>query len=528
MGRIATPSSLSQEIQSIYSAGGFDAGDYVYYNASARSFGKLPTTSEAATVTTMQALTSVTGGGFSATTPAGQNGPTQFLATYTGTTFAADTVKIADAALGITCGGVAIESLLGGNYVVLWCNNSGTLAFNRYTAAGVAIGGSVTVSTNFTANSANAMALTATQDGGFVVAFRDSGSYQNLQRYDASGVAVGYLVTITSFPGSSSLQVKSLSDGRIILAWSNSGSYGYFQVRSADLATVLAGPNYIDSGACSNPNPYIGLAPLLDGGFVFTWYDYNAGGGYRKRFNATYGGTASGVSYVWGTGVSSCALDDGGWVHVSISSQQLYVVRFNASGTQVSVTNPPGPFGGVAEWYETSGVFHIMPQPNSRMMILATTYSGNVYKYCTVRQIGGSASSPTWGPATQVNPLNAGTFAQRAIGNVIAQQLDGSLLFAYSLSNAAYALGRYTRGLTNGVEYAGVSFTPTTYTLIGVALTDAPAGGSGKVLTKGLANLNSSYRNVTTTMAFDYAQFSGIAGNRGTAIGRTVTLKGLA
>lgn len=68
------------------------------------------------------------------------------------------------------------------------------------------------------------------------------------------------------------------------------------------------------------------------------------------------------------------------------------------------------------------------------------------------------------------------------------------------------------------------------YVLQGVAVTSAPAGGTGQVQTNGIARLNSNYSVSTPASTFDFQTPNGtnIPGVKGTAIGNTVILEGRA
>lgn len=79
-------------------------------------------------------------------------------------------------------------------------------------------------------------------------------------------------------------------------------------------------------------------------------------------------------------------------------------------------------------------------------------------------------------------------------------------------------------GITPGTNGSGL----TNYVFQGVATTSASAGGTGQVQTTGPALLNSSYSASTAAQSFDHQMpnGSGIPGNKGTIVGRSVTLLG--
>jgi hypothetical protein len=83
-----------------------------------------------------------------------------------------------------------------------------------------------------------------------------------------------------------------------------------------------------------------------------------------------------------------------------------------------------------------------------------------------------------------------------------------------------------TIAITNGTTYAGQTFTPQSYYLLGVSLNAASSGQVANVVINGSATLNSNYPSLTSTVPFDFSG-SGPFGNSGTVYGRTVTMKGL-
>ena len=74
----------------------------------------------------------------------------------------------------------------------------------------------------------------------------------------------------------------------------------------------------------------------------------------------------------------------------------------------------------------------------------------------------------------------------------------------------------------------GVSVTPLiTGVCVGVALTAASAGGTGKILTRGTAEVRSTLPNMPGALSFNHANYGTPGGIRGSVAGRTVTFEGI-
>lgn len=533
MGRIATPLPLSQEIQSIYSVGGFSAGDYVYHVAGTGA-GKLPSTQMLGAVTNVLAGALTPQGGVATATPSAQNGPTQIAGTYTGPTVAADAVLLAPVTETTdVVNALAVAGLINGNFVYLR-RAGATVKFTIQDQGGATVVDPVTVTTtarNVTNN--DDIGIVATADGGFVTAWQDTNGYKTLTKWDSAGTFVGSSASITSYTSASDtkLRLAALTNGNIVLCWiKGDNNYISYAVLSSSLATTVKAPAYLDTtyAAVTYPSYPMDVTALLNGQFVVAWYD-GSYGACRKWFDGSGISQTSGQSFAGGNtnGVSICATTDGGYAIVSISSSEFYIARYDSTHTVVS--NYSTSTG--ARMY-AGGDFppQVVALPGGFIAVYGIQNSSYGYYPSYMRQTGGTPSAPTFGSLQTLESVNAqGGGAVPAVCKPFTIVGGDRLLFSYATTTTNTRVTiRYSAGLTNGQLIYGVSILPPTYTLLGVALTDAPAGGSGKILVKGVASLNSNYRVVTASVAFDYTQFSGIAGNRGTAIGRTVTLKGQA
>lgn len=122
----------------------------------------------------------------------------------------------------------SVAALGDGGFVVSWSsqNQDGSgygIYVQRYDAAGAAAGNETQVNTT-TAGHQETSAVTALDDGGFIVTWGSTnvdGTFVYGQRYDATGQAVSseFLVNTTLDASHQAPAVASLSDGQLVVAW---------------------------------------------------------------------------------------------------------------------------------------------------------------------------------------------------------------------------------------------------------------------------------------------------------------------
>ena len=258
----------------------------------------------------------------------------------------------------------SIAALVDGGFVVSWQSDgqdgSGLGIYaQRYDAAGVAVGGEVQVNSH-TAGTQGFPSITALVDGGFVVsweAFGQDGDWGSvyLQRYDATGVAVGGEVQVNTYTAGSQLapSIAALVDGGFVVSWMSDGqdgsNYGTYLQRYDAAGVAVGGEVQVNSHTASFQG-YPSVTALVDGGFVVSWQsnrqDGSSFGIYAQRYDAAgvaVGGEVQVNSHTAGSqgNPSITALVDGGFVVSWESDGQdgdwggVYLQRYDAAGVAV-------------------------------------------------------------------------------------------------------------------------------------------------------------------------------------------------
>lgn len=200
---------------------------------------------------------------------------------------------------------VAITGLGAGGYVATWNSyaqdGDGSGIYGQvFDASGAAIGTEFRVNTE-TANNQHQSSVTALEDGGFLVAFRDDATFKiRGQRFDSDGNKVAQDFTVNASSGNALLpEVTSLTDGGLMVVWNtiNSDGNGFgieAQRISADgnLIGSVFDVNTTTAGDQKNPT----VAGLKNGSFVISWQsadqDGDGLGVYAQQFAAQWYGTS--------------------------------------------------------------------------------------------------------------------------------------------------------------------------------------------------------------------------------------------
>jgi len=112
----------------------------------------------------------------------------------------------------------------GGGFVISWTNTDGTdteIFCQRFTAAGVEVGSTISVSDSGADDDENESSVVALSDGGFIVLFDDddAGSLGG-RRFDANGVSVGNEFTVaTGSIAIDEIDAVLLGDGRVAISF---------------------------------------------------------------------------------------------------------------------------------------------------------------------------------------------------------------------------------------------------------------------------------------------------------------------
>ena len=254
-----------------------------------------------------------------------------------------------------------------GGWIVTWTSvgqdgDFGGIYQQRYDAAGTAVGGEVQVNT-VTASNQDASSVAVLSDGGWVVTWQSfaqdgdsSGIYA--QRYDSAGVAEGGEVQVnTTIVGSQRLpSVTALSDGGFVVSWTSviqEAAGGDVYLQRYDASGVAVGGEVRVNAQTSGDQSFSSITALADGGFVVSWtsagQDGDSGGIYLQRYDAA-GVAVGGESLVNTTTTGNqfqttvAALVDGGFVVSWTSDGQdgdsygIFQKVFNADGSERSAT----------------------------------------------------------------------------------------------------------------------------------------------------------------------------------------------
>ncbi len=263
-----------------------------------------------------------------------------------------------------------ITSLSDGGFVALWLlanGLNGNLVYGqRYSSAGVAIGGEFQVSNTSTFQIVPA--VTGVADGGFVVtwtSYDQTGTSLDIyaKRYNNAGTAVGneFLINTTKTGEQSGSTITNLTDGGFVVTWTSQPSDG----SDAD----VYGQRYNSAGVAVGTEFHIAtplhviyqasptITGLSDGGFVITWVSQTDSSTnteiYGQRYSNT--GTTVGDAFHVNTSTTSSkfspvitSLTDGGFVISWTSLIQdgsgtgVYAQRYDANGQAVGGTMVKG------------------------------------------------------------------------------------------------------------------------------------------------------------------------------------------
>jgi hypothetical protein len=173
--------------------------------------------------------------------------------------------------------GTAVTRLAGGGAAVAWLTGDG-LFVQRLDASGQPSGSAIEATTVTSPEGRNGarFSIAGTADGGWVLAWATSASPLQFRRYDASGAPLGDAVQVDAgaSTGVSDVQVRALSDGSFVVAWSAGDATNRtalarkFSASGATLGGVVAlssavGPHF-DANVTALPNGTF-LAAWLQG-----------------------------------------------------------------------------------------------------------------------------------------------------------------------------------------------------------------------------------------------------------------------
>jgi Ca2+-binding RTX toxin-like protein len=263
-----------------------------------------------------------------------------------------------------------VAALTGGGFVVVWSSQSTGIAGGNgfdvhaqlYDAAGNPVGGEFRINT-FTANQHWQPAVTALEDGGFVVAWAGEPDANitaqlNARRFDATGTPVGDAFVVSDDHVVDAIQgvvpsMAELANGNLVVTWTardvDTVSPSVFaRVYDAN-GTALTGEVPVNT-TLDGAQQHSSVAALPGGGFVVTWMSANAGGGsegiFARIFNAA--GDAVGGEFQIDDDTfdqrhvpSVTALDGGGFVVVWSRADNSSATGFDIAGRVFDASGAP-------------------------------------------------------------------------------------------------------------------------------------------------------------------------------------------
>ncbi|MBF0270109.1 MAG: FecR domain-containing protein [Alphaproteobacteria bacterium] len=201
----------------------------------------------------------------------------------------------------------SLAGLTGGGYVAVWSSmqaGSGTVGYDIYYRIVKGDGTNLTsglLANNTQTDGQTLPAVTALQDGGFVVAWQSAGQDGEgtgiyLRRFNASGTAQGEeaQVNVTSTYDQSQVALTTLSNGRFVVTWQSGGQDGSGSgifARLYSAAGVAQGDEFQVNSFTNLDQSFPSISALADGGFVVTWQsvgqDGSDNGIFGQRFDAS-------------------------------------------------------------------------------------------------------------------------------------------------------------------------------------------------------------------------------------------------
>ena len=190
----------------------------------------------------------------------------------------------------------AVTALDDGGYVVVWTTNSGEIFAQRFDADGTTVGDQITV--DATTSNPIYPSVTALQSGDFVVSWqsRDGSTGETdvfARRFEADGNAAGDTIALSFEPAEYQYDpelaglVTALDNGGFVVTWISDhetpGTFNLYSVRFDQHGTRLDGTEAQVSTGAAR-DPYI--TALDDGGYVICWEGAN-GSIYSRSYDSS-------------------------------------------------------------------------------------------------------------------------------------------------------------------------------------------------------------------------------------------------
>lgn len=451
----------------------------------------------------------------------------------------------------VACNGIQIASRADGGFVIVYQSSSTTLpvtavVYNRFGA----VVQTIAVGNGGGGSTARTVGVTILDDNTLIIAFPTAANNLSFYAYTLSGGTYSLAATTSiggvrnNFAADYRFSIAAINNTRFVVAYPDTVNQATFVVLSNSL-TTLAGPTNIQAVAST----YITAAAFVGGGFAVF---YRGGTTYRNVYYVET--SANAFSQINNANMGAVVTGETTNMVVTPGNAVISTVGIT-SGTALNVysKNPMAiatgelNFSGLSN-YEIATCVGIT---GAGSVVL---FFGNGFTATSGRAIafnsglyGASVATNTPTSGAQVldfNPISAAATGAVPAQICTAPGVGYNCIFAWLDVNnyPTYAMlyaypSTYAASITSGVTASALQpITPYSnqplsgYVLQGVALTSAPAGGTGQVQTKGTAKLNSNYSASTPASSFDFQTPNGtsIPGVKGTAIGNTVILEGRA
>lgn len=573
MARVITPSG--DEVRTVYSSGGFAAGDLVFLKST--GYEKIP-----ASYNVSFPISATANNFYGASQPQGLAalnfascalGPNQIGGGYTGPAISRGAQQLSNQVVNSSVGYAAMAQLADGNFAVLYYTTTGTYTANNayfkvIDYAGNTIAGPTSLGSTVVANFSSASITPHPTQSAFVLNYPYSYGTQAIRFVSGSNYS-----TLSSILGT---QNQTIAPGKNAVSLSTDGQVNFFDqtgaiytVSTSYSTTPFPGTGGFTSysisfdpsayGSYSSPTYSPGfLATAVPSGLPYAGYGISTGVYYfngtstwglmfmvQYANNMTWRVFGKPSSMVNGYGNNGAPPNAGCWTRrAATGSQGVIAVLWggstgssNTAGyylTLVDLSNTSFTNAIVAaNWTSTASLFptglysgseklsdlsHIAGEGN-----LALSYLNSSYIACVRFTTDFGA---TWGAEYQINP-SATPYGSTTCGSQTG----------FSSFNQIYALTTTASNVTVGSIQANTLTTPQSFALggsvppssigafAGVALTAASAGGTGKIIVSGQAEVNSTYPVSNVNIAFNNASYSP-QGLQGSVAGRTYNLSG--
>lgn len=464
---------------------------------------------------------------------------TQLLTRNIGFTIPATTVA------AVASDSIQIASTANGGFVIVY-RSTGTfpvtaVVYNQF--GGVVQ--TIAVGNGSGATSARSVAVTVLTSGTLVVAFLSAANTVTLNTYTFSGGTYAAAATTTqsgiaTTSTNTRINVTAISNDRFVFSFINNSNNNLSYTVYSSALTLLVGATNIDATSVALNS----AAAFTGGGFVLS--GRTGSSGFRTYYirETTPNSFSTVTTSTFANNVSSFTANvvatPGNAVVVTgglTTPTSLGLYAFDPTGGAIAATQNFN-----TDNYERSSCVGLTGAGSVVMFFASNFGSSNGRAIAYNSGLDGSDTTPPTSGAQVLTFPNLSTASNGqsqicsapGVGyNCVFAWIDAdnfptyAMLYAYPATFAA----TLTSGVSQSIAYPvtiNSNLPLNGYVLQGVAVTSAPAGGTGQVQTNGTARLNSNYSPSTPASAFDFQTPNGtnIPGVKGTAIGNTVILEG--